>query len=382
MKKGEFASIIVYMLIIAVAVVFSLTVLTTHFKESNFTSSWTYILFCLGAIITGVVSFAILLEVGHVLGAKAGNYNILSIAIFRFHIYKEDNKWKIGFKKYDGLTGETKILPKDKKSNPSAYLLLGSLLTALLAIGFFIIFYTNNVKGNTPKQLDKAYFFLTAALTIFICLIYNILPITFDVNTDGQGLKMVSNPKNKIAFNEMLRVQHEIDNGNKNVEIDTFTEITNFTAELNMSKVYILLNQKKYDEADKILDLVLNNKDSVSYKVYLRSLAMKIYNKIVTSSLEDTKEYIDKNVDINLRKDFSYDASLMCIRTYVLIEGLVDNSKYECLYVLKNLNKAYKAVPKNRRDSEAEMFNTAINMVHKIHPKWELNNYLIEQKTE
>lgn len=378
MKKGEFATIILTMVYVAAIIVFILTVLSAHYEESGFTSVWMYILFCAVAFIVGWVTFAVLVELGHIIGAKVGKYSILSICILHLHFSKQDGKLKFRFKNYDGITGETKILPKGKDSSPTCYLLLGNFLSAIVGIAFFVLFSIWNVKNALPEQLNRAYFFLIAAVIMFGFLIYNALPIRFDTNTDGYGFKMVSNPRNKAAFNEMLRVQNEVDKGNKDVEIETFTDVTDFTAELNMSKVYVLLDNKNYEEADKILDIVLSNKDHVSYKVYLRSLAMKIYNKIVTSSKEDAVEYISKNVDINLRKEFAQDHSLMCIRTYILIEGLVDNSKYECLYALKYLSKAYKSVAKNRKASEAEMFNTAINMVHSIHPKWELDSYLIE----
>ena len=68
------------------------------------------------------------------------------------------------------------------------------------------------------------------------------------------------------------------------VEIKTFTELTNFTAELNMNKVYVLLDNKRYKEADEMLDIVLNSKDNVSFKVYLRAIAMKVFINVVSSS--------------------------------------------------------------------------------------------------
>ena len=375
MKKEDVTGLLMYLIILAVALVFGLTVLQPHFAHSTFRTGIIYALFILGAVAIGVLSASLLFEVGHVLGALIGKYNILSVCILHLFFHKEDGKLKAKIGPFDGLTGETKILPKSEKSNPRPFLLLGTLFNSLWLVGSIVVFYFN--KDLSKANGDMAYFFLTIGVVVGICILYNIVPFKLDSINDGYRLAMISNPKNKEAFNELLRVEYEVSQGNTNVEIKTFTELTNFTAELNMNKVYVLLDNKKYQEADEMLDIVLKSKDNVSYRVYLRAISMKVFVHVVSSSLDDAKKYIEDNITLQLRREISDDHSLVSIRAYLLITGLVDNSKSECLLALNNVYRAYKSTPKNRRLAELTYFNQAIDIVHELHPKWEVDKYRI-----
>ena len=380
MKKEDITGLVMYLVILAVALVYGLVVLQPYFAHSTFKTGFIYALFILGAVAIGVLSASVLFEVGHILGAFAGKYTILSVCILHLLFFKEDGKLKAKFGPFDGLTGETKVLPKSEKSNPRPYLLLGTLFNSLWLVGCIIIFYFNKDFVKTARS-DMAYFFLSIGVVVGICLFYNIVPFRLDSINDGYRLSMVSNPRNKEAFNELLRVEYEISKGNKDVEIKTFTELTNFTAELNMSKVYVLLDNKKYQEADEMLDIVLKNKETVSFKIYLRAISMKVFVHVVSSSLEDARKYIEENIDLQKRRDISDDNSLISIRAYVLITGLVDNSRSECMLALNKVYRAYKATPKNRRGAELNYFNQAIDIVNELHPKWEVDKYrLVDEK--
>ena len=142
-----------------------------------------------------------------------------------------------------------------------------------------------------------------------------------------------------------------------------------------MNKVYILLDQKEYQQADELLDLVLENKNNVSYRVYLRALAMKVFIKFVSQNREEATKYVEENFNLELRKEIFDDSSLVSIRGYVLISGLVDNSKSECVLALNKVYKAYKRTPKNRKESELQLFNQALDLIVEAHPKWELEGY-------
>ena len=377
MKKEDISGLIVYMIIFAVAIVFGLTVLQPYFNNSTFENGLIYALFILGAIATGIIVCAILLEIGHVIGAKIGKYNILSVCILHVMFLKEEGKAKVKFSNFDGLTGETKILPKDEKSNPRPYLLMGTLLMAIWISACFVVFIFNKDFIKT-SQSDMAYFFLTVGVVSSVCLFYNIFPVKLDAINDGYRLSTVSNVRNREAFNELLRVEYEVSQGHENIEIKTFTELTNFTADLNMNKVYLLLDQKEYEQADELLDLVLNNKQNVSYRVYLRALSMKVFIKFVSKEREEAIKYVEENFNLEFRKEIYEDNALVSIRAYMLISGLVDNSKSECVLALNKVYKAYKHTPKNRKEAELKLFNQALDLVVEAHPKWEVDKYKLE----
>ena len=373
MKKEDVSGLIVYMLIFAIAIVYGLVILHPHFPSSSFNLGIVYALFILGAIATSVLFCTILFEVGHVIGAKLGGYDVISINFMHLMFYKENGKIRVKISNFDGLTGETKIKPKSENSNPKPFLLMGTVLVSLLILGMVFVFYflkdyTKSIKG------DMGYFALTVGVVAGICLLYNIIPFKLDSLNDGYRLVMVSNPKNKEAFNELLRVEYEISQGNE-VEIKTFTELTNFTADLNMNKVYMLLDKEQYQEADELLDIVLANKESVSSQIYLQAISMKIYINVMSKSKEEAEKYVSENITLELRRSISDEKSLISIRGYLLLAGLFDNSESECQLVLEKVYKAYKRVPKNRKEIELKMFNQALDLVVQAHPKWDVEKY-------
>ena len=380
MKKEDITGLIVYLIIIAFAIIFGLTVLQAHQNESTLTG-FLYVIYIIGSVLVGTFLNAILFEVAHIIGAKIGKYDIISVNILGLCFYKEEGKRKARFASFDGLTGETKIVPKEgmvEKATPYPYLFFGSLFFVVEAVAVMIVFSIFRHAEDLVLR-DVAYSVLTIGAIGFVILIYNILPIRIDSMTDGYRLTMVSNPKNKLAFNELLRVEYEISQGNDDVEIKIFDEITNFTADLNLNKVYALLDKKEYKEAEEILDKIIDAKQDVSEKVYIRARAQKIYINLITKNLEESKEYYDKEVPVSERREISNDVSMASIRAYLLMSGLLDKSRSECIIALNNVYSAFKHTPKNRQHTELVLFNEALQKVVDAHPDWELEGYKLQE---
>lgn len=387
MKKEDIAGLIVYVLILVFAIVFGLTVLQNHFADSYIQmhcgGQFVYILFMLGAIVFGLILNAFLYELGHIVGAKIGGYDIVSVNILGLLFYKEDGVKKRKFTSFDGLSGETKICPKEgleKEPSPYGYLWFGTLFIAIELFAVVVFYGIVKGTGNEKELLgDISYFLLTAGMIGLMLLIYNILPIRLDTMTDGYRLTLVSNPKNKAAFNELLKAEQAMANGQE-IEIKTFTEITNFTADLNLNKVYQLLDKRNYEEAEKLLDMIINAKKDISPAVYIRARAQKIYINLMNNSLEEAQKFYDEQVPVSERREISDDISMPSIRAYLLMSGILDKSRSECLIALNNVMKAYKKTPKNRQEIEVELFNETLKKVIEAHPKWELDGYLLKTK--
>ena len=384
MKKEDVSGIIVYLLILAVAIVFGLTVLREF--SSEWDSLFVCIIYIFGAIMTGLIFNAVMFEVAHILGAKAGRYEIISVDILGLLWFKDNGKTKFKFSGYDGLTGETKILPKKdtkKEPNPSPYLLFGTLFY-VIEITVAVVLFTLFKSGTNQLMRNIVYFVVIVAVIGGMILIYNILPFKLDSLTDGYRMRMTTNKANKAAFNELLRVEYAISQGETNVEISTFTDITNFTAELNLNKVYLLLDKKEFLEAEKLIDIILEGKSTISEKVYIRARAQKIYINIVTKPIEQAKEYYDKEIPMSERRALSNDMSMVSIRTYLLMSGLFDGSKSECSIAINNVRKCFNNTPKQRQKTEANLFNDSLKKVDEIHPTWNLSQYslVIEDKAD
>ena len=384
MKKEDVSGIVVYLLILAIAVVFGLTILREY--SSQWDSVFIYILFIFGAILTGVIFNAVMFELAHIAGAKAGRYQILSVDILGLLWYKDGDKSKFKFSGYDGLTGETRILPKKdakKEPNPTPYLMFGTLFYVIEII-IAVVLFTVQKELKNEIFTRISYFILVIAVIGGMILIYNILPFKLDATTDGYRMRMTSNKANKIAFNELLRVEEAVRQGETDVEVATFSEITNFTADLNLNKVYMLLDKGEFQEAEKLLNIIISGKETISEKVYIRARAQKIYINIFTKPLEEAKEYYDKEVPMAERRQLSNDLSMVSVRTDLLMSGLLVNSKSECIIAINNVRRCFNNTPKQRRKTEANLFNEALKKVDEAHPNWKLGEYSIvyEEKLE
>ena len=375
MKKEDITGTIVYLLILGFGAVFVFTVLKNHGGASGLGDM--YILFNIGALIAGVLFNAILFEVAHIIGAVIGGYNVISVNILGMNFKKDAGKWKFGFNSFNGFTGETKITPKEgrkKESNPYPYLLFGSLLFVIEVIAVMIVFsmYRNELgaKGNV------AYFLLTVGAVGLMIFAYNILPFQLDSITDGYRLTKVTNPKNREAFNELLKVEYDMSQG-KEVDIKVFKEITNYTADLNLNKVYALLDEGKFAEAEEILDGIISAKENVSKDVYVRAKAQKVYIRLINNDIEAAASYYENDVPVSERRDISDDNSMACIRAYILMSGLLDKSRSECVIAINKVGAALKKSSESRREIEKNLYNTALEKVHSAHPKWELDKYYL-----
>lgn len=393
MKKEDITGLIVYVFILVFAVIFGLTVLQNHTSDSliyHTGDTIGYMAFMLGAIVFGVALNSTIYELGHVAGAKTGGYDVQSVNILGFNWYKNDGKWAFKFSSFDGLSGETKIFPKDDFKNkkgentepsPYGYLWFGTLFIALEVIVVMILFVTFTNSDKTTLLADFGYFLLTEAMIGLMIMIYNILPFRLDTMTDGYRSTLVSNPKNRVAFNELLRAQKAMENGEE-IEIKTFTEITNFTADLNLNKVYQLLDKKNFEEAEKLIDMIIDAKNNISENVYIRARAQKIYINLMNNSVENAQKFYDEQVPVSERRDIADDISMPSIRAYLLMAGILDKSRSECIIALNNVYKAYKKTPKARQNIEMSLFNETLSKVIEAHPKWELEGYLLKAKEE
>lgn len=390
MKKEEITGLVVYILALGFAIIFGLTVLKNHSTESYILANsgmLGYMAFMLVAIVLGVVINGVIVEVAHVIGAKIGGYGISKINILGFNFVKDENLNEGKFSSFTGLTGETKIYPlndfKDKKGNkkepsPYAYLWFGTIFIVIEIVIVMILFSLLNQDSKSLLS-DIAYMILTIGMIGFMILIYNILPFKLDTPTDGYRLTLVSNPKNKEAFNELLRVERANETGEK-VEIKTFTEITNFTADLNLNKVYQLLDEGKFDEAETLIDMIIDAGDSVSPSVHISARSQKIYIHLMNKPIEEATAYYEANVPHNERRLISDDVSMPSIRAYLLMAGLIDKSKSECLLTLQKVIKAYKKTPKTRQPVEVKLFNETLQKIIEAHPKWGLEGYILAIK--
>ena len=374
MKKQDILGIIVYLLILALAAVFGLVVIREYSPKSGMDTG-VFVLFVMGAIVAGLLFNAILYELAHVLGAKIGGYKVTSVAILGFTWVKEYDKVRFHFGSFDGLTGETKILPitgRSKKSNPLPYLVLGTVFYAIEVVAVVLLFSVLTREGASVSNSNLGYFLLIMMAVGGMILLYNIIPFQLDSMTDGYRLRLVSGKKNKDAFNAMLL--GETGNNNQENEENHIQEGSSFSSNLKLNQIYVLLQEDKYQEAESLVDDIIASAATdkkITARVLEEARVHKIYLIFVNEGEEAAREYCEKNLTLRDKKDLSDETNLTYLRTYVLISGILDRSHSECLRTLSKAFKAYKRTPEGRRELESQLFNKAVDMVLEKHPDWE-----------
>ncbi len=377
MKKQDFAGIIVYVIILALAAVFGLVVIREYSPKSGL-SSGIFILFVAGAIVSGVIFNAILFELAHIVGAKVGGYKITFVSILGFTFNKVDDKFKFRFSSYDGLTGETRIIPnlkRKKPANPIPYLIFGTVFYAIEVIAVVLSFAILK-RDELPISVNNiAYFLLIIMAVGGMILFYNIIPFRLDSMTDGYRLRLVSGKKNKEAFNAMLlgeTVSTEESQEEQNA--------SSFSSDIKVNELYVCLNEDKFVEAEQITDAIIEDSKTnkkISNKALIESKANKIYLMFANHDFEEAKKYCEDSFSLHDKKELSEENNLSCLRAYILLSGLVDRSRSECVRSLDKVYRLYKHTPEEKRRLETKLFNIAIEMIAEKHPDWGISDYRI-----
>ena len=374
MKKEDAASLFVYAIMLVLALLVGLLVIRPLFSEVSI--SMNPYLFTILVVVLGLIINVIIIELGHIVGGKIGKYDIVSVNMLGFCFYKILGKWKFGFRNFDGLTGETVLSPKSEKSNPKAYIWFPILFYVVELITCIVLY---SVGANADvDHLSLRVLSLAAIIVLVIgsmIALYTFVPFHLDSTTDGYRLTLIlSNPVNIEAYNELLRIQNLQREGKEVEEIKLFDIITDFTASLNLMTVYECLGAKDFEKAAKIIEPMLNEENKISNTTYQRLIAQYLYIKIMTSPIDDARNYYDTNVDDKTRRFISNDISMESLRAYILIAGLLDESQGEILYVQSKIKKAMKIALPARKEIEQQLYQDALNKVYEVHPEWKAEN--------
>ena len=375
MKKEDIASIIVYLLMIGAAVVVGLTAVRDVFLAHYHFSLNNYV-FAILAILVALIVNIVGLEVFHVLGAKAGHYKILSVNVLWLCFRKKEGKWKLGFKDFDGLTGETKVAPKDEKSKLGLYVWLPVLAYFVELIACIVIYTLAGDKNIAPTESPLHWMAVAAILFIVVSsmiALYNLVPIKLDSMTDGYRLTLISKKENMDAYNELMRIEALQLEGKEIGEIKVFSDITEFTASINLMSVYEEYKKNNYARAEELIDMIIVDPKKVSSQTYNRLLSQKLYIKIMTLPLEEVKVYYDKQIDDSVRKFIANDLSIESLRTYILIAGLLDESNGEVEFAVSRKDRALKRAAPSRAETEKLLYENALKKVYDAHPDWKAN---------
>lgn len=384
MKKEDVVSLLVYALMIVVAVMVGIYVVGPLMGNLTFTGGddrGQKIAFALLFVIAGIVVNVVLMELGHMLGAKVSGYKYFSVNMLGLCFYKKGDKWKVKFANFDGLTGETKIAPVNDTASPRWYSLMPLIFYVVEVVILMVLFnvFTSQIAGDYGPASHRSMLLVNIMSILFVTIggmltLYNIFPAKLDTTTDGYRLTLLSKKENIKAFNELMRIECAYAENQELADMKVFDEINNFTCSINLYTVYKHLKNKNYQEASNLLDKMIAEKSKISKETYCSVVAQKMFIVLLTQDYQTAKAYYDAHIDQNERRYISNDLSMPSIRAYMLISSILDISEHEARYAKSRAKKALKRTLAGRVAVEEELYQLALDKVDQVRPEWHIKD--------
>lgn len=373
MKKNEFATFLVYVAMLVIAVLVGFLVIRPAIAERW--NSNNAIVFVIVFIIAGVIINALLLEIGHFLGAKAGHYLVVSWNVLGLSFKKSKGKWKFGFSGFDGLTGETKIVPKDIEKSTLVGVVAIPLLLYLVEVIVCIILMAvsqRNVafSGNSSDVWLEVFAVVLMAIGGMIYL-YDYFPAHLDSETDGYRMVAFNKKINREAYNRMALNAYKLSEGEAVRDDYIYEDITDFTAEVNMVKVYAEIDRGDINKALEILQLTIDTDNRISEGVRNNAIIMKLSLVLLTKKRDVGAKYYE-NVENEQRKYIAQFDGMPSLRSYLLVSGLIENSEAETNYALEKALRILKKNDETTKETETKLLKLTIQRVATLHPSWHL----------
>ena len=381
MRKEDGISLIVYIAMVVVVLCVGFFVIAPNGAIISQSFGSDSVILVIIGIVVGVIFNVIILELGHVIGAKIGGYHIVSVNILGFAFFKKVHDGKVSKKfkfpkPFNGLTGQTIIKPKSLKSNfkPIAFIPLMFVLLEVVAVALLFFFVPDKISGsiNPAKGLVVLkYLVLIVTVIGLIISLYNLVPFRLDSLNDGYQLAIISKKENIGPHNEMLRIKADTFLGVDYRPVHEFDELTDYTLKVSNLHMSILYLEGEIDETAKILkkyyakDLKISNstKDFRDIVNLLLSLTKRTLNDAV-------KLY--ENLTPSAKKELKAQKTALTLGTYLLYVVLIEKSESELIANKQRADKFFKEFSEelNIKEDKA-VYEIIYNEVCDLYPNLE-----------
>ncbi len=353
MRKEDIKGTIVYIVMLAIVILVAFYVIQPNFHYiTNNLSQGGAIGCVILSLVIGLFLNALLIELGHLIGAKAGGYEVYLCNILGFCFYKKDKdskKKSFKFAEFDGISGETKIVLKKETGKPRSYILLPILFILIEAI-ILLVFITLITDTSSLAFLKYS---MIICLTIGgILVLYDYIPMELDSLTDGYKYVVTSKKTNIEAYNEYLRIQYELFYGSKDLNFKVFDEINDYTSRINLLSLYRLINENKIDEALELVNKIIDGKVGSTSKEY--ALLNKFY--LLCLKKENVKEFFDTLSD-DTKKDIKATKTLIGCRCYYGYLLNIDKSESEINFIKSKVKTLAKKSREDFSEEEIKLFD-------------------------
>ena len=363
MKRASNFSLVVYAVILIVAYFIGNTILS----NASSAVQGSLLGFAIACILVGFIFNVVLMEVGHIIGAKIGGYRILSVSLLGLTLVRMNNKWKFMIGAFDGFTGETAVAPKKENANPFLYFWGGTGLIVLeiLILVLLPIIFTDLY---AQQQLLMNAGFIVAAIGGLI-LVYNVVPMRLDTANDAI---MMMNVKKDIRpiYHQILTIKGNLYEGDAIPQIEPLEKVGYITGKLNYYALLERTYRGEYQEAEAIVDALMNQSEKLSDEVYDNLIPAKLFILMMTKTREEIEEFVS-TLPPRLKKTVSSPRSIEAARTYLYysVKILESHSDFE---VASNKFKSRKAGLRElgRLQAEEAFVHRLMEEVKANHADW------------
>ena len=374
-KKNDFATFLVYLAMFAIALLVGLLVISPSIQANNITTP-TAIVIVVIAVLVGVIFNSAFLELLHMLGAAAGGYKILSVCILGLTFKKKGKDGKrFAFGSFDGLTGETKIDPKDvEKSSPSGIVffpMLGYLLEVII-----LLVLSACLSSYIAWFPIACYVILAIGGMIFV---YNDFPAHLDSVTDGYLLILLTKPINRIAYNQILIAEHSENKKEALASLPIYEELSDFTANLNTLAAYRMILKGDNEGALQIFVKISDADKNVSKSIRQEALCQRLAMLLMLEKKQEAKDYYE-GMDDDTRRYIASLATLPALRCYALVAGIVEGSDTEVSWAFDKVERLEKKVSGVVLEGESKLLNDSYFYLKKMHPDWDIQADFIDHQ--
>ncbi len=331
MKKEEIISTLVYLVMLVIVIIVGYFIISANsdaILASLGNNSNIIYVFVIVALILGIVLNVLFVEIGHAIGAKIGGYEILSFNVFGLCFYKslvnDKIKIKVGFKSFDGLAGETRILPsiKKEKHNPAAYIIFPFILILLEFLALYLTFMFISDDSNIAF-IKYAMVLIATVGGLFI--LYDYIPFKLDSTTDGYRYTLLVKKINVEAYNTRLKIEGDILLSKDSKNYPVFEEITDYTADVNLLSIYNYLENKEFDKSYDLLNKIINTTSKISSETIEKAKVWNLYLLLKEDKTEEINKYYE-SLDESTIKYLKKGDTLLTLRTYALYLNKIEKA--------------------------------------------------------
>jgi hypothetical protein len=363
MKKEDILTLVVYAMMVAIAIFVGVNIIAPAFVILGITGVSQYIY----ATITIFFAFlmnVILLEFGHILGALAGGYRIQTVNILGLAFIFSPQGLRLRLQPYEGLTGETIVVPKAKKLKPKLFLWGGLIVYVIEMVFAFVIGY-----GLFDQSQWGRYASVVVIAVGGMLMIYNFMPFKLDTVTDGYKLATLTTSKGNEAYDELQRIEKMYKQGKSPKPFKVFKEFNNINVQIYFHKIYQAMVDEAYDEASADLKKLAASPrlgETLQQKIFILQTYITFIEKKPKAA---SSHYY--GLDSKQRKYLSNDNNMSTLSTYLYVAGLIEESYSEAIYTFERQAVSIKKIQESgRKAAEAILFDRMLKLVKKKHPSW------------